>query len=59
MNTPTGPYNNIKLDDAVKSLVDYHAVAPSYVMIDHNRDIFYLPEMHAESRRKGVKSDFI
>ncbi len=59
MNAPTGPYQNIKLDSAIKSLVDYHAVAPSYVMVDHNRDIFYLPEMHAESRTKGFKQDFI
>jgi hypothetical protein len=59
MNIPTGPYVNIKLDDAIKSLVDYHAVAPSYVMIDHNKDIFYLPEMHAESKKKGLNSNYI
>jgi len=57
MNIPSSSYNK-KLNDAVKSLSDYYAVAPNYVMIDHKKDIFYLPENHAESRYKGYKSDY-
>lgn len=59
MVEPTGPYHNIKLNEAIKSLSDYHAVAPDYVMVDHNKDIYYLPVMHAQSRNRGTNPDYI